>query len=347
MTLANVAPYCQMKKLIDSYGRKIVYFRISLTDRCNFRCIYCSPSDKDFCYIPHRNILRFEEIVEIAQVATELGMSKIRLTGGEPLVRKGVIDLIKQLNQFEALEDISMTTNGYYLSDMASSLKKAGLNRVNISLDSLNRERFKQITGFDGLEKVLNGIDSSLKIGLTPVKINVVLLKGRNDDEIEDFIRLTMDKPLYIRFIELMPTNHQLTQINEGHFVSAQEIKEKMKTKFPDLRLAAMEKGYGPAVYYQLPGAKGMVGFITAISQHFCARCNRIRLTAEGKLKPCLFSSREVEIRDRLRVIPLHQQKLRKEFIQQCLEKAVQLKPFRHRIGHKNISEFDMSQIGG
>jgi cyclic pyranopterin phosphate synthase len=336
-----------MKKLIDKYGRKISYFRISLTDRCNFRCIYCSPSDKDFCFIKHQNILRFEEILEITRVAVKMGMTKIRLTGGEPLVRKGVIDFIKKLKAIEGMEDVSMTTNGYYLSEMAESLKKAGLNRVNISLDSLQREKFKMITGFDGLERVLQAIDTSLKLRLEPVKINVVLLKGFNDDEVEDFIRLTFDKPLYVRFIELMPTNHELTQINQGHFVSANIIKEKMKMKFPDLKPISIEKGYGPAVYYQLPGAKGMIGFITAVSQHFCAKCNRIRLTANGNIRPCLFNSREVEVRDKLRQIPTDEHEARNRTIQSCLEEAIRIKPFRHHIGSKNITEFDMSKIGG
>ncbi len=163
----------------------------------------------------------------------------------------------------------------------------------------------------------------------------------------EEFIRLTVNEPLYIRFIELMPTNHELTQINQGHFVSAQNIKDEMKMRFPNLKPASVERGYGPAVYYQLPGAKGMVGFITAVSQHFCAKCNRIRLTAEGRLRPCLFSSREVEIKDKLRQIPLKEQEAREETIQQSLEEAIRIKPFRHHIGSKNISEFDMSKIGG
>ena len=326
-----------MEKLIDSCGRQIVYFRISLTDRCNFRCIYCSPPEKDFCFIEHQNILRYEEILEIARVAVDMGMTKIRITGGEPLVRKGTIDFIKQLNQIKLLEDISMTTNGYCLSEMASSLKSAGLSRVNISLDSLQKDKFRQITGFDGLEKVLKSIDVSLQVGLTPVKINVVLLKGINDDEVEDFIRLTVNKPVYVRFIELMPTNHQLTKINQGFFVSTDIIKDKIKMKFPDLKPASIEKGYGPAVYYQLPGAKGMFGFVTAVSQHFCASCNRIRLTAQGKLRPCLFSSREVDIKEKLRQIPSNHRRLRKELIRQCLEEAVHIKPLQHHIGNKNI----------
>jgi cyclic pyranopterin phosphate synthase len=337
-----------MKKIIDLYGRQISYFRISLTDRCNFRCIYCSPVSKKFHFIAHEQILRYEEILEIVQVAAEMGMIKIRLTGGEPLVRKGVVDFIKQLRKIKELEDISMTTNGYYLSEMAHSLKSAGLDRVNISLDSLDEEKFKGITRYDGLSKVLAGIDAALEEGLTPVKINVVLLKDINDDEVEDFIKLTIKKPLFIRFIELMPTNHQLTEINKGHFISDLTIQQEIKEKFPDLKATLMEKGWGPAsCYYQLPGAQGRFGFITAVSQHFCARCNRIRLTAEGNLRPCLFSVRELELKRKLREIPQNKVELRKKLIKQYLRAAVKVKPLGHQIGEKNISEFDMSQIGG
>lgn len=342
-----MAKYYSMEKLVDSYGRKIIYFRISLTDRCNFRCIYCSPSDKNFCFIKHQDILRFEEILEIIQIAVKMGITRIRLTGGEPLVRKGVIDFIRKLKAIEGLEDISMTTNGYYLSDMAQDLKKAGLKRVNISIDSLERDKFKLITGFDGLEKVLQAIDVSLELGLEPVKINVVLLKGINEDEVEKFIQLTFFKSLYVRFIELMPTNQELTSISEEHFVSASDIKGKMMRKFPDLKLVSTEKGSGPAVYYQLPGAKGIVGFITAISQHFCNRCNRIRLTAEGKIRPCLFGGQEIGVRDRLRSILWKNREEREKVIQRCLVEAMQIKPLHHHIGYKNLTGFDMSKVGG
>jgi cyclic pyranopterin phosphate synthase len=208
-----------MEKLIDSYRREIIYLRISLTDRCNFRCIYCSPVGKKFYFIEHDQILRFEEILEIASAAVEMGITKIRLTGGEPLVRRGVLDFIRKLKQINGLEDLSMTTNGYFLSEMAQSLKDAGLDRVNISLDSLNSKKFKSITGFDSLARVLEGMDAALQVGLTPVKINMVLLKDINDNEVEDFIKLTIDKPFSVRFIELMPTNHQLKGTNEGHFI--------------------------------------------------------------------------------------------------------------------------------
>ncbi|MFZ2331188.1 MAG: GTP 3',8-cyclase MoaA [Atribacterota bacterium] len=336
-----------MEKLIDSYGRQIVYLRISLTDRCNFRCIYCSPSESKFRFIEHEQILRFEEILEIANAAVEMGITKIRLTGGEPLVRKGVVGFIRQLRQIGGLEDISMTTNGFFLSEMAQSLKSAGLDRVNISLDSLDREKFKAITGFDGLPKVREGIDAALREGLTPVKINVVLLKGINDDEIENFIKLTIAQPLNVRFIELMPTNQVLKEITADHFISAQKIQEKIQGKYPDISSASVEKGCGPASYYQLKGAKGIFGFITAVSQHFCARCNRVRLTAEGNLRPCLYSFKELELKKELRKIPLNEHKLRNKLIKNFLKEAVKAKPLRHGLAEKNSVEFDMSKIGG
>ena len=336
-----------MKKLIDSFGREIVYLRVSLTDRCNFRCIYCSPVEKAFHFIEHKQILRFEEILEIVQAAVEVGITKVRLTGGEPLVRRGVVDFIRQLKKITRLEDISMTTNGYYLSEMARSLHNAGLDRVNISLDSLDREKFKSITGFDGLPKVLDGIDSALREGLTPVKINVVLLKGINDDEVENFIKLTAGRPLTVRFIELMPTNHSLEGISERHFISVKRIREKIMDRFPEAKEVLAEKGWGPASYYQLPDAQGMFGFITAVSQHFCAFCNRIRLTAEGNLRPCLLNDTEIELKKGLREIPPNQPELRKSTIQNFLKEAVQAKPLSHRLGAQNGADFNMSQIGG
>ena len=336
-----------MEKLIDSYGREIIYLRVSLTDRCNFRCIYCSPAEKKFHFIEHEQILRFEEILEIASAAVEMGITKIRLTGGEPLVRRGVVDFIRELKQINGLEDLSMTTNGFFLSEMAQSLKDAGLDRVNVSLDSLDRGKFKDITGFDSLARVLKGIDAALKLGLTPVKINAVLLKDINDDEVEDFIKLTIDRPLFVRFIELMPTNHELKGTNEGHFISAQKIKEKIHEKFPEMKTASVENGCGPASYYQLKGAQGTFGFITAVSQHFCARCNRIRLTAEGNLRPCLFSSKELELKKELRKIPKDEYKMRKRLIKSFLKEAVKAKPLRHGLAENNSAEFDMSKIGG
>lgn len=336
-----------MEKLIDSLGRQIIYLRVSLTDRCNFRCIYCSPTEQKFHFIEHEQILRFEEILEIVRVAVEMGITKIRLTGGEPLVRKGVIDFIRQLKMIKELEDISMTTNGFFLSEMAEPLKSAGLDRVNISIDSLDRKKFEKITGFDELPRVLEGIEAALQVGLTPVKMNVVLMKGINDDEVDNFIKLTMDKPISVRFIELMPTNNELKGINEGHFISALKVQEEIKRKFKGIRPVLIEKGCGPAIYYQLKNAQGTFGFITAVSQHFCSDCNRIRLTAEGNLRPCLFSEKEIELKKRLREIPLKHFQLRSELIRNLFKEAIKIKPSRHHLGEKNNSEFDMSKIGG
>ncbi len=336
-----------MEKLIDSFGREIIYLRVSLTDRCNFRCIYCSPAENMFHFIKHEQILRFEEILEIVQAAVEMGITKVRLTGGEPLARRGVVNLIRQLKKITGLEDISMTTNGYYLSEMARSLHNAGLDRVNISLDSLDREKFKSIAGFDGLPQVLDGIDAALREGLTPVKINVVLLKGINDNEVENFIKLTAERPLTVRFIELMPTNHSLKEINESHFISVKKIREKIMDRFLEIKEVLAEKGCGPASYYHLPDAQGMFGFITAVSQHFCTCCNRIRLTAEGNLRPCLFNDSELELKKRLRKVPLNQRELRKSTIRNFLKEAVQEKPSGHRLGAQNNADFSMSQIGG
>lgn len=336
-----------MEKLIDSFGREIIYLRVSLTDRCNFRCTYCSPAEKIFHFIKHEQILRFEEILEIVQAAVEMGITKVRLTGGEPLVRRGVVDFVRQLKKIAELEDISMTTNGYYLSEMAYSLHNAGLDRVNISLDSLDKEKFKSITGVDGLYKVLDGIGTALQEGLVPVKINVVLLRDVNDDEVENFIELTAERPLIVRFIELMPTSHSLEEISERHFISAKRTREKIMDRFPEIKGVLVGKGCGPASYYQLPGAQGMFGFITAVSQHFCARCNRIRLTAEGNLRPCLLNDTELELKNELREAPLTQRELRKSVIQNFLKEAVRVKPLGHRLEARDNADFSMFQIGG
>jgi cyclic pyranopterin phosphate synthase len=339
-----------MNQLIDNFGREISYLRVSITDRCNYRCIYCQP-ERQFEFIPHEEILRYEEIVEIVQEAVELGITKVRITGGEPLVREGIVDFIRQLKKIDKLEDISLTTNGFFLSEYAEKLKAAGLNRVNISLDSLQEEKYRRIARAGSLKKVLKGIDSAFKAGLLPIKINTVVMKGINDDEIDDFVKLALLRPLNIRFIELMPSGEEVIKEFKNKFISVQKIKEKLIKKYL-LRPIKISTSNGPAKYFQIEGGKGTVGFINALSQHFCKTCNRIRLTSEGKLRPCLFSNKEIDIKSEIRnseklntSIPY----LRKKLIQEKIIEAVKLKPASHQLNAKvknNIS-FQMSKIGG
>jgi len=339
-----------MSQLVDSFGRKITYFRVSITDRCNYRCIYCQP-EKEFEFIPHEEILRYEEIVEIIEEAVNLGVTKVRITGGEPLVRKGVVNFIKKLREIKKLEDISLTTNGFFLSEYAEKLKEAGLNRVNISLDSLQEEKYKKITRGGSLEKALKGIDSALKAGLLPIKINTVLIRGINDDEVEDFVRLALERPLNIRFIEFMPSGEEVINEFEDKFISVQEIKEKLIKKYL-LNSIKISTANGPAKYYQIKGGRGTIGFITALSQHFCKTCNRIRLTSEGKLRPCLFSNKEIDIKKAIRDLVRDKKSegfLRKKIIRDKIIEAVMLKPKGHKLNIKNQENlsFHMSRIGG
>jgi cyclic pyranopterin phosphate synthase len=339
-----------MNKLIDNFGREISYLRVSITDRCNYRCIYCQ-SEKEFEFIPHQEILRFEEIVEIVQEAVDLGITKVRVTGGEPLVREGIVDFIKKLREIKKLKDISLTTNGFFLSEYAEKLKDAGLNRVYISLDSLQEEKYKKITRGGSLKKALEGIDSAFKVGLLPIKINTVVMKGINDDEVEDFVRLTLERPLNIRFIEFMPSGEEVINEFENKFISVQKIKEELIKKYllTPLKISITN---GPAKYYQIKGGQGTIGFITALSQHFCKTCNRIRLTSEGKLRPCLFSNKEIDIKKAIRERAgdkKNESVSRRKIIRDKIIEAVKLKPKGHNLNiknQKNIS-FQMSRIGG
>ena len=336
-----------MNKLIDNLGREISYLRVSITDRCNYRCIYCKPEEQ-FEFIPHEEILRYEEIVEIIEEAVNLGVTKVRVTGGEPLTRKGVVDFIKKLREIKKLEDISLTTNGFFLSEYAEKLKDAGLNRVNISLDSLQEEKYKKITRGGSLEKALKGIDSALKAGLLPIKINTVLIRGINDDEVEDFVRLALERPLNIRFIEFMPSGEELKDNYRDKFISVLEIKESLAEKY-SFRPIDINLGNGPAKYYQIKGGQGTIGFITALSQHFCETCNRIRLTSEGKLRPCLFFNKEVDIKQAIRTAKTDDKIIRSKIIRNNIEEAINIKPEGHKLNKKfsNRDSFKMSKIGG
>jgi len=279
-----------MTGLSDSFQRPIDYLRISVTDRCDLRCIYCMPPD-GICPLPHSEILTYEEILAVVQAAAELGIKKVRLTGGEPLVRLGLPKLIKMLAQVETIDDISLTSNGTLLGRYAADLQRAGLRRVNVSLDTLKPDRFKYITrsSYD-LDDVLQGIEAARSVGLNPVKMNVVVMAGINDDELLDFATRTIEEEWHVRFIELMPAAGVSTTASQ--FVSVSEMRKRLEA-LGELEPCLPSVGNGPAKYFRFHQAKGTIGFITPVSEHFCIHCNRLRLTADGKLRPCLLSTKK------------------------------------------------------
>ena len=326
--------------LLDLYRRKINYLRISVTDRCNLRCRYCMP-EEGIPLIHHEDVLRYEEILRIVRVFAKEGISKVRLTGGEPLVRKGIVDFIASLSRIEEIRDLSLTTNGILLRELARDLKRAGLRRVNISLDSLRRDRFLQITRKDDYERVWAGIVEALSAGLTPIKINMVAIRGVNDDEIEDFARLTRHLPLTVRYIEYMPSGNGDVWA-ESHIVTTPEIQRRLET-LGELIPIASETWDGPATRFRLEGAIGEIGFIGAVSNHFCSECNRLRLTPDGKIRTCLFSDDEVDLREILRNGGTDEE------LKQRLLAAIHVKPERHHINTHQFKKCqrNMSAIGG
>lgn len=324
----------------DQFNRQIDYLRISVTDRCNLRCRYCMP-EEGVGSLSHLDILSFEEILRLARLATGLGVRKIRLTGGEPLVRKGIVSLVRELKALPHSPELVMTTNALLLPAMASELKDAGLSRVNISLDSLREDRFESITRRSGLARVLEGIDAALACGLTPLKINMVPILGVNDDEIVDFARLSLERPLEIRFIEFMPVGSSLGY-GAGQRLPAESIQKALE-QVGELMPEQRSGPAGPARMYRYPGAPGCVGVIPAVSDHFCGQCNRLRLTADGQLRPCLFSEGEIDVRGPMR------QGASDEELEALLLEAVCSKPDRHKIGQKDFepSRRPMHGIGG
>ena len=326
----------------DAYSRPINYLRVSVTDRCNLRCVYCMPAEG----VPWRSrdeILRFEEIETVVRAAAELGISKVRLTGGEPLVRLGVVNLVRMLAAIPGVDDLSMTSNGILLAQHANDLAAAGLKRVNISLDTLRPERFAAITRLGRIEQVLAGIEAAHRAGLEPVKINTVVIRGLNDDEVVDFGRKTVGDGWNVRFIEWMPIGSAgcLGDAWLDGVVTADEIKPRLEQALGKLEPVDGDGG-GPARYYRLPGAKGTVGLITAVSEHFCFHCNRLRLTADGQLRPCLLSDEEIDLRSPLR------EGADVEDIKALILEAIQLKPRRHHLSEARHPEKRlMSQIGG
>ena len=326
-----------MTPLIDKFGRKHDYLRIAVTDRCNLRCQYCMP-EEGVKTLEHTDILSYEEIVAVVQAMAELGVRKIRLTGGEPLVRRDLENLIGMISVIPGIEDIAMTTNAMYLEDRIDGLKEAGLNRVNISLDSLKPDRFRELTRGGDLEKVLRGINAAIVKGLQPVKVNAVVIKGFNDDEMIDFIRWTVDTPIQMRFIEYMPIGDSL--VWKDGYQPLDHVRELAESIAPVIDVVG-ERGNGPANVFKLAGAAGSVGVIHPVSQHFCSSCNRLRLTADGKLKPCLFWQKEVDIRPYIS----DKQKMISVF-----KDVLNLKEEKHQMDdtqeHKKTIR-KMSQIGG
>ena len=328
---------------LDAYNRPISYLRISVTDRCNLRCIYCMPPE-GVHWRSHEEILRYEEIETIVRAATELGISKVRLTGGEPLVRPGIVDLVRYLARIPGVDDLAMTTNGILLSRYATALAEAGLQRVNVSLDTLCPERFQRITRLGRLEDVLAGMEAAREAGLEPVKINTVVIRGMNDDEVVDLARKTMGAGWNVRFIEPMPVGNGVLADGEWRerVVTKKEVQRRIEAALGELEPAKMSVGNGPARYCRLPGAKGTVGFITPISEHFCYRCNRLRLTADGQLRPCLLSDYEINLRTPLR------QGANVEQVKGLLLEGIESKPMQHHLDESMRPENRvMSEIGG
>jgi len=286
--------------MIDPYNRDINYLRVSVTDRCNLRCTYCMPKE-GLSLIGHDDILRYEEILRIIRIAVGEGITKVRITGGEPLVRRGITEFIASLRTIPGLTDISLTTNGVLLEPYAERLFEAGIRRINISLDSLKAEKYAKITRGGDIQAVLRGIRKVRETGFSPIKINIVAMKGFNDDEILDFARLTLDHPYQIRFIELMALGEAGIE-NNGRYLANSRIREQIGA-WGTLRSVNGDgaKNGGPAQIYRLAGGAGEIGFISPISRHFCHSCNRLRLTADGHLRACLLSDEEADLKGPLR----------------------------------------------
>lgn len=319
--------------------REINYLRIAVTDKCNLRCTYCMP-EEGVCLKKHEEILSLEEIEKLVRVVGPMGIKHIRLTGGEPLVRKNIIGLIKKIRSVLEIESITMTTNGILLPEMAEELKKAGLDRVNISLDSLRGDKFKEITRGGDLETVLKGVDEALRVGLTPVKINVVAMKGFNDDEILDFAYFARDKGVHVRFIELMP----IGESDGSEAISALSIESIKKIVGEELDIIPTEDVLtnGPAENYRIKDGQGSIGFIGALSNHFCERCNRLRITADGKVRLCLHKDLEYDLRAILK------EGSDKEIVD-FFQELIVLKPEKHTMEEDGwgTQQRSMSQIGG
>ena len=317
--------------MTDSYGREINYLRVSVTDLCDLRCRYCMPAD-GVCKRDHSEMMDFEEIAMAVCAAAELGITKVRITGGEPLVKNGIVDICKVIADTDGIEEVCITTNGIKLPELAKPLRQAGVSRLNISLDTLNPDKFAYITRNGKLEDALSGIDAALNSGFDKIKLNAVLIGGFNDDEIEDLASLTLKYPLDMRFIEMMPM-YDSGDFGAEAFIPYTVVTEKLPQLIP------LEKDGSVAKLYTLPDALGNIGLISPVSAHFCRECNRIRLTSDGKLKPCLHSSVEFPVKG-----------LSYDEMKEVFKKAIYAKPEWHgQLDYINRSkaERNMNEIGG
>lgn len=305
--------------MTDGFGRRIEYLRISVTDKCNLRCVYCMPME-GLPWVPREKLLTYEEIASIVGEMAPRGLRRVRLTGGEPLVRRDLSELASRIKSIPGIEDLSLSTNAVLLADQADDLARAGVDRVNVSLDSLRPDRADAIARRkDVLPKVWAGLEAAERVGFTPIKLNVVLIRGQNDDEVADFARLTRERDWHVRFIEIMPTGSNLELSTEG-YLSCEEALGLIR-EVGELEPAEGPTGNGPARYYRFPGAPGTIGVITPMSHNFCDRCNRMRLTADGALRPCLFGELQTPLRDALR---------RGEPVWPLIEETLRTKPERH-----------------
>ena len=330
-----------MPELRDTFGRRIDYLRVSVTDRCNLRCVYCMPAE-GIPWKPHADMLTYEEITQVVTVAAEMGVRRVRLTGGEPLVRKNMPALVRELAAIPGIEEVSLTTNGLLLDALAAPLADVGLKRVNVSLDTLDAEKFRKLSRGGDINRVWRGIRAAEDAGLAPIKLNAVVVRGVNDDELVDLARLTLAHPWHIRFIELMPLADTAGWGGDfpgtgSRYYPVQDMRARLAELGPEP--AEGPRGNGPAQVFRLPGALATVGFIAPVGEHFCATCNRMRLTADGYLRACLLHEHEICIRDALRA---------GEDLQPYLQAAVNAKPAGHELAeHHTPSGRHMGEIGG
>lgn len=333
-----------MSQLMDRFGRIHDYLRISVTDRCNLRCLYCMP-EEGMEFAPSEQLLSYDDIVEVVETAASMGVTKLRITGGEPLVRPGLDGLIRRLSAIPGINDIALTTNGILLGKQAEALKAAGLNRVNISLDTLDPARFRFIARRGELKKVMEGIEAAAAAGLGPIKLNCVLLKGINEDEIAQFLKLAYEHQMHVRFIEYMPIGHADDNWR-SHYLPLSRVLEVAETEGYRISRRTNVKGNGPSDDWEMEGGVGSFGLIHPISDHFCKSCNRLRLTADGSIKPCLYWVDELNVKDALGS---------RSAMEQLLYRAMDVKPENHEMAEKLANEAQshvptdrrMSQIGG